>query len=93
MINLEIPESIRKAEEMARMLADGVFRPISRKYDKHEHEYPKELDAWARKLAALAPLAVRAMLEIIDRTADGPLDEASALHEPLLPTLFALFSV
>ena len=47
MINLEIPEAIRKAEEQARMLAEHVFRPISRKYDKQEHDYPTELDAFA----------------------------------------------
>jgi acyl-CoA dehydrogenase len=47
MINLEIPDSIRQAEAQAHMLAEHVFRPISRKYDKHEHEYPKELDAFA----------------------------------------------
>lgn len=33
---------------------------------------------WARNLAALAPLAVRAMLTLIDRTADGLFDEESA---------------
>lgn len=47
MINLEIPESIKQAEQMARMLAESVFRPISRKYDKQEHDYPTELDAFA----------------------------------------------
>jgi acyl-CoA dehydrogenase len=47
MINLEIPEAIRKAEEQARMLAEHFFRPISRKYDKQEHDYPTELDAFA----------------------------------------------
>jgi enoyl-CoA hydratase/carnithine racemase len=33
---------------------------------------------WARNLAALAPLAVRAMLTLIDRTAEGLFDEESA---------------
>jgi enoyl-CoA hydratase/carnithine racemase len=33
---------------------------------------------WGRNLAALAPLAVRAMLTLIDRTADGLFDEESA---------------
>lgn len=47
MIYLEIPEAIKKAEEQARMLAEHVFRPISRKYDKNEHDYPTELDAFA----------------------------------------------
>jgi len=36
------------------------------------------VDAWARSLAALAPLAVRAMLEIIDRSTAGLPDEALA---------------
>ncbi len=47
MIHLEIPEKIRQAEEQARMLAEHVFRPISRKYDRNEHEYPVELDPFA----------------------------------------------
>ncbi len=47
MINLEVPSAITKAEEQARMLAEHVFRPISRKYDTNEHTYPTELDAFA----------------------------------------------
>jgi len=47
MINLELPEAIRQAADQAHMLAEHVFRPISRKYDEQEHEYPKELDAFA----------------------------------------------
>jgi len=47
MINLELPAEIRQAEEQAHMLAEHVFRPISRKYDKQEHDYPEELDAFA----------------------------------------------
>jgi enoyl-CoA hydratase/carnithine racemase len=37
-------------------------------------ELDRVVDHWARDLAGLAPLAVRAMLAIIDGTADGTLD-------------------
>jgi len=44
MINLELPEEIEKIRENTHNLARDVFRPISRKYDEQEHQYPKELD-------------------------------------------------
>ncbi|MBK7301588.1 MAG: hypothetical protein IPI79_15675 [Moraxellaceae bacterium] len=36
--------------EQAHQVALNVLRPISRKYDKAEHEYPKELDMLASLL-------------------------------------------
>lgn len=44
MINLEIPGKIKPLAIQARQVAEGVFRPISRKYDRKEHAYPAELD-------------------------------------------------
>lgn len=44
MINLELPKKIEDAAAFAHQVAAGLFRPISRKYDRAEHEYPKELD-------------------------------------------------
>lgn len=41
---LEVPGKFRALKLQAAQLADQVFRPISRKYDKAEHEYPVELD-------------------------------------------------
>lgn len=46
-MNLEIPKKLRPVSDAAYMAAKGMFRPISRKYDKHEHTYPKELDLFA----------------------------------------------
>ena len=43
-INLELPEKLNSTVERARLAAEHIFRPISRKYDKAEHEYPTELD-------------------------------------------------
>ncbi|WP_026918107.1 acyl-CoA dehydrogenase family protein [Gordonia shandongensis] len=43
-INLELPEKLNSTVERARMAAEHIFRPITRKYDKAEHEYPVELD-------------------------------------------------
>jgi acyl-CoA dehydrogenase len=47
MITLEIPKNFRPLVSQANQVATEVFRPISRKYDVAEHEYPKELDMLA----------------------------------------------
>jgi acyl-CoA dehydrogenase len=47
MINLEIPKKFKPLANQANQVATEVFRPISRKYDVAEHEYPKELDMLA----------------------------------------------
>jgi acyl-CoA dehydrogenase len=47
MIDLEIPKTFRPLVSQANQVATEVFRPISRKYDVAEHEYPKELDMLA----------------------------------------------
>jgi acyl-CoA dehydrogenase len=47
MINLEIPKKFVPLVSQAHQVATEVFRPISRKYDLGEHEYPKELDMLA----------------------------------------------
>src|SRR5258706_5539007 len=44
---LEIPKKLDAFIEQAHMVGREVFRPISRKYDVAEHEYPKELDMLA----------------------------------------------
>ncbi|MFT4200334.1 acyl-CoA dehydrogenase family protein [Gordonia sp. (in: high G+C Gram-positive bacteria)] len=47
-INTELPEKLNSAAEQAHLAAEHIFRPISRKYDKAEHEYPVELDDFAK---------------------------------------------
>ncbi len=47
MINLEVPKKFAGLVDQAHQVATEVFRPISRKYDVGEHEYPKELDMLA----------------------------------------------
>jgi acyl-CoA dehydrogenase len=44
MINIELDEKMVKLQGNLKGLATSVIRPISRKYDEAEHEYPKELD-------------------------------------------------
>jgi acyl-CoA dehydrogenase len=44
MINLETPEKIIQMQTSLNNLANSMLRPISQKYDMHEHEYAKELD-------------------------------------------------
>ncbi|MEC8443526.1 MAG: acyl-CoA dehydrogenase, partial [Pseudomonadota bacterium] len=47
MINLENPKKFRALVNQAHQVAANVFRPISRKYDRAEHDYPVELDMLA----------------------------------------------
>jgi acyl-CoA dehydrogenase len=46
-INLEIPKKFASLVSQSHQVATEVFRPISRKYDRAEHAYPKELDMLA----------------------------------------------
>jgi acyl-CoA dehydrogenase len=47
MINLEVPKKFSLIVNQAHQVSREIFRPISRKYDQAEHEYPKELDMLA----------------------------------------------
>lgn len=47
---LEIPKKLAPLADMAHTTANEMLRPISRKYDLAEHEYPKELDLVASML-------------------------------------------
>ena len=49
-MNLETPKKFRGLVNQAHQVAAHYFRPISRKYDKAEHAYPKELDLLAALL-------------------------------------------
>src|ERR671917_577670 len=44
MINLEIPKKFGGLIAQSQEIAREVFRPNSRRYDREEHTYPKELD-------------------------------------------------
>jgi len=54
MINLEVPKKVRPLVDQAHQVAMNMLRPISRKYDAAEHEYPKELDMLAAMIDGLA---------------------------------------
>ncbi|MFT4615447.1 MAG: acyl-CoA dehydrogenase [Bacteroidia bacterium] len=44
MINLELSKKHQETFEQTMMLAEHMMRPYSRKYDKEEHAYPKEME-------------------------------------------------
>ncbi len=46
-INLELPRKLNAVIEKAHQGAAEMLRPISRKWDLREHEYPVELDTLA----------------------------------------------
>ncbi|MEV0078027.1 acyl-CoA dehydrogenase family protein [Nocardia neocaledoniensis] len=54
MINLELPKKLKASANQAHQVAAQIFRPISRKYDLAEHEYPVELDTMAAMVEGLA---------------------------------------
>ena len=46
-ISLDVPKKFDAIINQAHQVSTEIFRPISRKYDQAEHEYPKELDTLA----------------------------------------------
>lgn len=53
-IHLEDPKKFRPLRDQAHQVAMNMLRPISRKYDLSEHEYPKELDMLAAMIDGLS---------------------------------------
>ena len=53
-INLDDPRKFKVLVGQAHQVAMNMLRPISRKYDLAEHEYPKELDMLAAMIDGLA---------------------------------------
>lgn len=54
MINLDDPKKFRPLVGQAHQVAMNMLRPISRKYDQAEHEYPQELDMLAAMIDGLS---------------------------------------
>ena len=52
MIHPLLPNQLQKTQEMMRMAAEFILRPISRKYDKAEHEPPVEMEQLNQAAAA-----------------------------------------
>ena len=53
-INLEDPKKFRPLVGQAHQVAMNMLRPISRTYDRAEHEYPQELDLLAAMIDGLS---------------------------------------
>jgi acyl-CoA dehydrogenase len=53
-INLDDPKKFRPLVGQAHQVAMNMLRPISRKYDRAEHEYPHELDMLAAMIDGLS---------------------------------------
>ena len=52
MIHPLLPDQLQKTQETMRMAAEFILRPISRKYDKAEHDAPIEMDQLNQAAAA-----------------------------------------
>ena len=57
MINLELTGKHRETLDNLRQVAEHMMRPYSRKYDKAEHSYPKEMEEVAKIIASARPAA------------------------------------
>jgi acyl-CoA dehydrogenase len=53
-ISLDDPRRLRQLRDQAHQVAMNMLRPISRTYDRAEHEYPKELDLLAAMIDGLS---------------------------------------
>ncbi len=53
-ISLDDPKKLRPLRDQAHQVAMNMLRPISRKYDRAEHEYPQELDLLAAMIDGLS---------------------------------------
>ncbi|MBB3044715.1 acyl-CoA dehydrogenase family protein [Nocardioides soli] len=53
-ISLDDPQRFRPLVAQAHQVAMNMLRPISRRYDKAEHDYPKELDLLAAMIDGLS---------------------------------------
>ncbi len=53
-IHLDDPKKFRPLRDQAHQVAMNMLRPISRKYDRAEHAYPKELDMLAAMIDGLS---------------------------------------
>lgn len=52
MINLELAKKQQETLEQTMMLSEHMIRPYSRKYDKEEHAYPKEMEEVAKLIGS-----------------------------------------
>ncbi len=55
MIGFDLPENFVQLRKAVKSMAENVLRPIARKYDEAEHEYPVELEIF-RSMAGMASL-------------------------------------
>jgi len=53
-ISLDDPKKLRPLRDQAHQVAMNMLRPISRKYDRAEHDYPQELDLLAAMIDGLS---------------------------------------
>ncbi len=71
MIELDISRKHVALQQQARLVADNVFRPVSRKYDTLEHAYPKELDFLASLVDGLSESGAGASAKLETGKDDG----------------------
>ncbi len=57
MINLELNDKAQETYNNLLMMAETMMRPYSRKYDKEEHTYPKEMEEVSKLIGQSRPVA------------------------------------
>src|SRR5689334_8339739 len=71
MIDLETPRKFRGLVAQAHEVAENVLRPISRRYDRDEHDRPVELDMLAAVIDGMNAAMEGAGASGVRRAADG----------------------
>jgi acyl-CoA dehydrogenase len=93
MINLDVPEKLKPLVTQAHALAESCLRPISRKYDRAEHEYPKELDMLAALLDGVNDGGGRASASQLRQKAEPDAGDQTARNGGNLATVLGMMEL
>ena len=90
MINLETPRKHVVLIDQAHQVAMNMLRPISRKYDRAEHEYPKELDMLAAMIDGLSESGASGGAGATGVRRDGEVDEGKVKNGANLASVLSI---
>jgi len=90
MINLETPRKHVVLIDQAHQVAMNMLRPISRKYDRAEHEYPKELDMLAAMIDGLSESGASGGAGATGVRRDGEVDEGKVKNGANLASVMSI---
>ena len=87
MINLELAKKHQETFGQVMMLAEHMMRPYSRKYDKEEHTYPKEMEEVAKLIGGARSAATGGTTRAHPRRHRGQRRQHGRRGRPVRPVL------